>query len=309
VPDAITLHAHAKLNLALAVGPPVPGGPAAGMHPVASWMTAIDLADTVAVRRLNTGDPSRHTVRWHDGRPVDWATGDDLAVRAHRALETEKGPLPAEIEVTKRIPAGGGLGGGSSDAAAFLRALNHLFDLDTPPDDLARLAAALGSDIPFFIDRLDDPHAAPRPAFVTGLGERIERLPPIDPASHEILLISPPFGCPTGAVYRAFDDDPPDTFREHAVDDLARSGTIDPESLFNDLAAPAERVEPRLARLRRDLAKTLGLPVHVSGSGSTLFVIVPGPGAEGVRADLAARCPDSIVQPVRPAYLAGQQSG
>jgi len=291
----VTLPAHAKLNLALAVGPPIARGPGAGFHPIASWMVPIDLADEVRIEPLPPGSTSRVEVRWQSGSPVEWPVESDLATRAHRALEAVAGPLPCVIRVTKSIPAGGGLGGGSSDAAAVLRGLAQAFELSPAPGALSALAHSLGSDIPFFIDEDRPPDHPPRPALVTGLGDAVERLDARTPDA-PVLLICPPFGCPTGEVYRTFDA-APRPFRPEAVDRLARAPGLDPADLFNDLAEPAERVRPALAGLRRALTEGLGVPVHVSGSGSTLFCFDD-------RADLAASlAPGSIVRSARPTYV------
>ena len=109
--------AHAKLNLALAVGQP---DEQTGYHPIASLFTAIDLHDTVSVRALHDdAAPSQYAIAWDDGADTEWPSADDLAVKAHRAIERLiRRPIPIQLTVTKRIPAGGGLGGGSSDAAA-----------------------------------------------------------------------------------------------------------------------------------------------------------------------------------------------
>lgn len=299
---SVTLQAHAKVNLALAVAAPLPAGhPRAGMHPIASWMAPLDLADDLTISALPPGSASVFDLAWHaDAAPalssapaahsaahpapapltIDWPLEKDLAFRAHAALSAHVGrPLPVAVTLRKRIPAGGGLGGGSADAAAMLRGLDHLFHLALPEATLHALAAALGSDIPFFIDASRPPAPAPaptlppRPALVSGLGERVQRLP----ARGErvaITLVFPPFGCPTGAVYRAFDDAPPSRFREDEAARLAAAPhPPTDDDVFNDLAPAAERAEPRLAALRRELSGALGRPVHVSGSGSTLFAL------------------------------------
>lgn len=274
--------AHAKLNLALWVGAPVeaPGTPTHAYHPICSWFHGVDLCDEITLTRLDAG-PSRHEIGWarQDGGrdPVGWPLESDLCVRAHRALEARVGrALPCQMVVRKSIPAGGGLGGGSSDAAAVLMGLDALFDLSLGEEELAGVAMALGSDIAYFIDKRENP---PRPAIVGGFGEQVERLGRPH-AGTEVTLIFPPFGCDTGAVYRAFDsalgaigDD--EAAGPGRVRELADAGVIRADGLFNDLAPAAEKVEPRLADLRRALAEGLGRPVQVSGSGSTLFVIGP----------------------------------
>ncbi len=266
----LRLRAHAKINLALAVAPPDPEG----MHPIASWMAPIDLADELELTRLPEGHPTTITVRWATGHPVDWPIDHDLTHRAHAALEaTLDTTLPVRITVTKSIPAGGGVGGGSADAAAVLRGLNALFALDLPASRLRTIARTLGSDIPFFIDDALPPGDPPRPALVTGLGDRIERLPRI---THDLVLLLPPFGCPTGEVYRAFDRLPPRPLRADAVTALARAATLDTHALFNDLTPAAEAIRPELTDLRARAATIAQSPVHLSGSGSTLFTI-PAP--------------------------------
>lgn len=284
--------AHAKINLSLAVGPvDAATGPAGagGMHPISSWMSAIELADEVELAALALGEPSRHRVVWAPDAPrrspIDWPIDKDLAVRAHRLLEAKVGrTLPVDMVVRKRTPVGGGLGGGSSDGAAALCGLNELFGLGLSTDQLAAISKALGSDVAFFIDD----RAPARPAVVGGFGDRIERVAPV-PA--RVMLVVPPFGTPTGPVYRAYDASPVPlrdgdvrSIRERA----AATGRIDPTVLFNDLAAPACAVEPRLARLLTTL-RSAGVSAHVSGSGSTLFVIDPPPNAAGA---IRAAAPD-----------------
>lgn len=270
MPNQRTIHAraHAKINLALAVGPPEPpGSDHAGYHPVASWMHAVDLCDEIT---LAASDRFAADIAWSDGRPAGWAPQDDLCVRAVRAAESLAGrALPVSLRVRKSIPAGGGLGGGSADAGAVLLGLRDLFALDVPDERLAAAAHALGSDVPFFVDPAAWEAEQPaRPALVTGFGERVERLARRGDA---VTLVCPPFGCATGAVYKAFDANPEPACDAARVGAMARSGTLDPDELFNDLGAPAERVEPRLGGLRRALERELGGPVLVSGSGSTLF--------------------------------------
>ena len=281
--ETIERSAWAKVNLALSVGP----ANDSGMHPICSWMACVDLCDRIRISRLSDGDPSVFDLGWEDGSPVGWDAADDLIVRAHTLMERECGrALPVRIELLKTIPDGGGLGGGSSNAGAVMLALDERFGLGLGLERLRKLSAHLGSDVAFFIDD----QSPPRAAIVSGLGDRIER---VGPVSGEVTLVCPPFGCPTGAVYLAYDEAPGE-LRERDVRDMALL-TPDPERMFNDLAPPAERVEPRLADLRSFLQGVLGHSVHVSGSGSTLLVI--GPEGASERARLAA--PSCRVIPTR----------
>lgn len=260
----------AKVNLALSVGP----RDDRGMHPIASWVVAADFADTLKLERSG-GGRSSFILRWADDAPrpqtIDWPLERDLAYRAHALLEQELGrTLPVRATLTKRVPTGAGLGGGSSNAAAMTGALNELFDLGMGRGDLVELSRRLGSDIAFFASGASG-------ALVTGLGEHIEPLPP---RRLHLVLILPPLHCPTAAVYRAFDHD------EHALDEarvraLTGLDPLPPDALFNDLAEPAMTVEPKLAGVRRRVGHLLEQPVHVTGSGAALFLVAPDhPSAE-----------------------------
>lgn len=283
--------AYAKVNLALSVGPAIPSR---GLHPIVSWMAPVDLADDLTVSRLGEGSPSRYTVRWAADAPrrgpggtraVEWPIDQDLAVRAHRLLERRAGrALPVEVTLEKRIPAGGGLGGGSSDAAAMLMAVNGLFRLGLSASDLAALSAPLGSDVAYFIDEQcmgaegGEDGGPPRAAIVSGVGDHLERIH--SPSQEPILLLVPPVSCPTGPVYAAYDRMAAGrALQEKRVRRLAgrarELGAVGPLSreLFNDLAEAACQVQPRLGALRESLERALGEVVHITGSGSTMFVL------------------------------------
>jgi 4-diphosphocytidyl-2-C-methyl-D-erythritol kinase len=280
----VVIPAFAKLNLTLAVSPPEPmttmdGGknPRAGWHRISSLFSCIDLADELALTPLAAG-LSRFTVRWASDAPspseIDWPIEKDLIFRAHAMAEEWVGrELPVEAVLTKRIPVGGGMGGGSSDGAAMLRGLGSLFDLERT--SLAPIAARLGSDVSFFLDPDRDLSEPARPALVEGFGDQISRRVPID--SH-IILICPPISCPTPAVYRAFDrwlEDRPDfRFRDAEARAIFESDQpLRSLSLFNDLAEPAFAVAPELRAIHAAAARVIS-PIHVTGSGSTLFALV-----------------------------------
>ncbi len=263
---AVRLLAPGKVNLALAVGPPAEDG----MHPISSWMVTVDLCDELLVTRLPDDRFSRYAILWHEEArrrsDIDWSITRDLAVRAHLALERHVGRrLPVQLKLEKRIPVGGGLGGGSTDAAAMLRAVDRLFDLGLDDSALAELGAGLGSDVPFLVRGGS--------AIVGGLGERLEPHPR-SPELHLVLLL-PEAACPTGPVYAAFDEQPPGPMREDAVRRLAGDGSRapDPDALFNDLAPAATRLAPELGSLADAFGGLAERPAHVTGSGSTLFVV------------------------------------
>lgn len=292
---AIVAHAPAKLNLALSVGPP--SDEDAGLHPICSWMVTVDLRDELLVTRLEPDRLSRYAILWHDEArrrsDIDWSITRDLAVRAHRGLESRGGTaLPVQLKVAKRIPVGGGLGGGSSNAAAMLRATNALFELGLDDDALAALGGTLGSDVPFLVRGGS--------AIVAGTGGAIDPAP--TPELDAVLVLAE-IGCPTGAVYAAYDALGPRSLRADAVRALAAApGRPDPDACFNDLAEAAMTVAPKLRDLAALVRGVAEAPVHVAGSGSSLFVLCDDPmHAEHLAAALERAEPGLVALPVRAA--------
>ena len=257
----------AKVNLALSVSPPGEGG----MHEIASWMVTTAFADELEVKRLPADRPSRFSIDWHeDARrrsDIDWPIRKDLAVRAHALLEAKIGcALPIQLRMRKRIPVGGGLGGGSSNAAAMLRALDALFDLRLRAEYLEAISRELGSDVPFLVRGGS--------ALVEGTGERLTRV--AMPVVY-LVLVFPSVACPTGPVYHAFDRLRPDARldapRVRALVDTAERGGFRADMPLNDLADAAIEVVPALGELRARVERVAQSSVHVSGSGSTLFIV------------------------------------
>ena len=180
---ALTVPAPAKLNLFLHVT----GRRGDGYHTLESLFVALDYGDTLMLDRRDDGA----IVRTRDLPGV--AVEDDLAVRAARALQRETGTrYGVDIAVDKRIPQGGGLGGGSSDAATVLLALNRLWQLGLTREALMRIGLTLGADVPFFVFGA--------PAIARGVGERLTAvsLPPL-----WVCVLAPPVAVPTAAVFAA----------------------------------------------------------------------------------------------------------
>lgn len=269
--DSVSRRAPAKVNLALAVGPADPSRGEA-RHPICSWMVRISLYDDLTVQRLPAGSLSRYALTWAEEAlhqpDIDWPIRSDLAVRAHLLLREAVGrDLPLQMKIEKRIPLGAGLGGGSSDGAAMLLACNDLYDLRLPVGQLHDLASRLGSDVPFFLRH--------RSAVIEGFGETIAASG--EPAELHLVLCLPGYGCATGEVYRLFDAYAPslDEF-ELAVSRvrvLAGCDRVPCDAPFNDLARAAFEVQPPLKALAARFAHLSERAVHVTGSGSTLFVV------------------------------------
>lgn len=230
--DVVAVEAPAKLTLSLRITGVRPDG----FHLIDAEMVALSLADVLTI------DPSG------DGLVVEAlstglavALGEDNSVaRALRLVGRTAG-----VRLVKRIPAGGGLGGGSADAAAILRWAG----VDDPD-----LASTLGADVPFCVRG--------GRARVTGIGEVLEPLAPVD-ATYTLLV--PPFGCATPAVYRAWDE-------------LGGPTSDGP----NDLEPAALVVEPRLAEWRDRLGDATGEQPVLAGSGSTWFVPGSHPGDDRI---------------------------
>jgi len=271
-PRTVTQPAPAKVNLNLFVGPALAAGqPKARYHPVDSLMACVGLADEVRVTRRDgpnaeASGATTLSVRWAAEAPraslIDWPMEKDLAVKAVRRLEQHVGrPLPAELEIIKRIPVGGGLGGGSSDAAATLVAVDRAFGLGLSTTQLMNIAAEIGSDVAFFVLCAREGITRGK---VSGLGELV--VPSKSSADlGRVVLVLPPFGCSTADVYREFDRG--DLVRQREL------FALQSEPRLNMLAAAAMRVEPRLEVLISVVrAGANGLACWITGSGSTICV-------------------------------------
>jgi len=253
---AVTLLASAKINLALAVT----GKRDDGYHELRSVFATIDLADRVRVA------PHR-SLEVRIAPDVGAPRGEDLATRAVRAMAAATGREPtAFVHIRKRVPVAAGLGGGSSDAGAVLRALASIWKRDDV--DLVALAAAIGSDVPFFA-------TGARVAYVGGRGERVDPLP--DPKATDVVIVRSHARLSTTDVFAELRTE--DRGAAAAVDllrDAFVRGAVTPQLLRdnarNDLLGPAERLCPAVADARARAAER-GIELALSGSGPTLFAV------------------------------------
>lgn len=257
VSPVIRLNAPAKINLTLAIHGRRPDG----FHELESWVMRIDLCDELEFRVSD---------RWTlEVESADADVNDDeqnLVARAATLLARHADrSRSASVILRKAIPSGAGLGGGSSDAAATLRGLNTLWNLNFPDERLAEIAAELGSDIPFFF--------GPPSAVMRGRGERVE--PAGDTWHGWVGLIVPPYKLSTAAVYARHRHD---LSASHiSLAEIRRLGSQGTRNwgllLFNDLEPAAFALEPRLARLRETAQDAGGRAVRMTGSGSCLFSV------------------------------------
>jgi 4-diphosphocytidyl-2-C-methyl-D-erythritol kinase len=178
--------APAKLNLFLHILGRRPDG----YHELQTCFQFIDLCDEIRIEVRADGQIRRAVEI--PGLPAE----ADLCIRAARALQSASGAsLGADISLAKKIPVGGGLGGGSSDAATCLIALNHLWGIDWPPEKLAAIGLKLGADVPVFV------HG--RAAWAEGVGERLTPLyPPLAPAEANYLILKPNVFVSTAEVFQ-----------------------------------------------------------------------------------------------------------
>jgi 4-diphosphocytidyl-2-C-methyl-D-erythritol kinase len=276
----VTVRAPGKINLHLGVGAPRSDG----FHPLVTVYQAVGLCDDVTVAPSPGWTLGVSVPDWMDAAAVP-VTGDNIVDRAAQLLARHHGiASQAAVSVTKAIPVAGGMAGGSADAAAALVALDRLWGLETPDDQLLSLAAELGSDVPFAL--------VGGTALGTGRGELVEPVP--DPTTWWWVVVPSHEGLSTPAVYRRFDELNPDAPAEPAAAaaTLAALATGDPEllagALHNDLQEAALDLRPDLADLL-DLGQQSGaLRGLVSGSGPTcLFLADDADAARAVAGRLA----------------------
>jgi 4-diphosphocytidyl-2-C-methyl-D-erythritol kinase len=285
--DRVEVVAPAKVNLALLVGPLRPDG----FHEIASLMLPISLADLVTVEK--TPGVGLDVV-------CDVAPGaDNLAARLVRELE-QRLDRSFEVRVTieKRVPHGGGLGGGSSDAAATLLALERLFGLELSPRRRYEAAAAVGSDVPFFL--------WPGPQLAMGRGQvlKVVRVPAL-----RLVVAMPDVSLSTAAVYGWRDQDEEVTLKDFAPRVRLLSGKAQMAKTARDVAAlVANDLEPSVVKRSEavgDLIERLrsagALAAAMTGSGAAVFGLF----ATEARA-LRAR---EAVAPARAWYVTDLQPG
>jgi 4-diphosphocytidyl-2-C-methyl-D-erythritol kinase len=262
----VRVRVPAKINLALRVGAPR----ADGYHPLATVYQAVSLYDEV---QAEWADPQEFDVVV-SGEGADQVPLDDsnLAVRAARLLaqrHASHDSLGASLSIKKSIPVAGGLAGGSANGAAALLACAVLWDLDVSPEELRRLAAELGSDVPFAL--------LGGTAVGSGRGEDVA--PALARGTYQWVLAFGHHGLSTAAVYRRFDELSPDAQPPVVPPDLMnalRSG--DPKllgaALSNDLQPAALDLQPRLRTVLQTGLEYGALGALVSGSGPTCAFLV-----------------------------------
>ena len=193
-------------------------------------------------------------------------TDNNLCLKAARAFCNQTGlPQAFHVALVKRIPVAAGLGGGSSDAAATLLQLNGLLEKPLPSSELVNLAATVGADVPFFLN--------PTPSVATGIGEILSPMP-LAPKLN-VLVISPGIPIPVKWAYDHCRPQPAATLDDFRLTCAGQSAEAIAKLCHNDLEYAIYDKFPLLCMMRDFLLKEGALCVHVSGSGSSLFAILP----------------------------------
>jgi 4-diphosphocytidyl-2-C-methyl-D-erythritol kinase len=246
----IVEHAYAKANLVLQVGRPRDDG----LHPLCSLLASLQLADELTVEECD-----------RDELDCPGVVGENLATRALKAIRgAAPGSVPPlRVRIEKRVPVAAGLGGGSADAAAVLRAANELAGRPLDAGGLRAIAARLGSDVPSQIE--------PRHALVTGVGDEVQ---PVGLPDAALVLVPVANGLEASQVYSELDRlrawrEPLDRERllDVATGPLPRlAGAVE-----NDLQRPALSLRPHLERTLVQLLELGALAAALTGSGPTAF--------------------------------------
>jgi 4-diphosphocytidyl-2-C-methyl-D-erythritol kinase len=279
--DGIRIRTNAKVNLFLRVM----GRRADGFHEVETILHGIKLADTIKFRATTTGRIELEMHLERDG------VGDIPAMEANlvyaaASLLVERGARNEgiRIEVTKRIPIGAGLGGGSGNAAGALVLLNEIWKAGFQDSDVWEFAAAIGSDVPYCIGG--------GTALAKGRGEQLTRLPGPETLCFVLGISHTPLS--TGDVYKAWDDfgTPSDINSAPMTMALGSGDPFDIASLLhNDLEVVAFSLRPELIDKKKKLLDVGSLGAAVSGSGPTIFGIASD---EAHARSIAARVEDDF---------------
>jgi len=277
---AVTVRPTGKINLTLRVGPRRPDG----FHDVRTLLQSIGLSDTLVVSQrrgafaLSCRAP---------GVPTD---ASNLVWRAAQALWTAAGrdgePRDAHVRLDKSIPHEAGLGGGSADAAAALTALNEVWELRRSRKDLHRVAATLGSDVPFFL----------MGGTALGTGKGDELFPVDDIGRLGVVIVKPSFGVSTADAYRWVDEDRAAGLPASVVErtrEVHVGWPNDPLMLGNDLEAPVARRHPEILEIIESCYREGAQVAAMTGSGSAVFGLFSESSAP--RAALQLQRPDWLV--------------
>ncbi len=274
----------AKLNLGLEVTGRLPNG----YHELKTLFATLSLHDTIEIAATRSGISVRSD---HPGLPLDETNLAHRAAALMQGLSGRKSGVA--IVIRKRIPVGGGLGGGSSNAATVLRALDRMWNLGLGPEGLVEPAKSLGADVPYFLFG--------GPALGLGRGDDVH---PLDlRLDQKVLLVPGPGGVSTASVFRRFAEGGGPTGAASRIDSFLRR-SLSPGTLRNDLERAALEESPALAevarRVRRAGRSAGAVLSAMSGSGSSFFLLF---GAAAARAAANRELREAGVATVRCSFV------
>ncbi len=259
----ITEEAYAKINLSLDVSGRRPNG----YHDVCMIMQSIDLHDTLTFEEIESG-----IVLTTDSEELNSESDagmDNLIVKAAKALFLLKNETRGvKINLTKRIPIAAGMAGGSSDAAAALRGINRFFDYKLSIKELEEVGVKLGADIPFCLNG--------GTMLSEGIGEILTKLP--TPGRTALIICKPPVNISTKEVYERFDAlENPEHPDVKAMEKAIVNGEFDkiPSLAGNSLEQVTKMLYPRIGEIEKFFEENGAVRAMMSGSGPTVFAIVP----------------------------------
>lgn len=239
-----------------------------GYHDLGTVFQTIDAGDTLEFCSRDDGE-----IHLDYSNPQEYPVESDLVYKAAVALRSHVGnnDLGADIFLDKVMPLGAGLGGGSADAAAALRALNRLWELRLPPAELERIGAKLGADVPFLVRG--------GTAFAEGIGEQLTFIEPLDLPVEKVLLIATPHdSVPTKDAYAGVPKSGPgrwESYKESCVGSKAARETfiLEPKSLFNAFEVSVFPKHPLVAAMKEKFLDLGAEAALMSGSGASVFGI------------------------------------
>jgi 4-diphosphocytidyl-2-C-methyl-D-erythritol kinase len=268
---SITLNTHAKLNLSLRVYAPRPDG----YHPLQSIFQTISLHDTLTIE--HTTEKSC-TITCND---PDIPTDErNILSKTYNALKDTL-PIGVSLNLTKRIPNGAGMGGGSTNAAGLLLHLNNEY-LKLPLANLIQIATTIGADVPFFL--------IGGTAYVEGIGEFITPIEPKETHSH-FLLVKPPIHCSTKDIFTKYDATQP---QEAPI--AQNKALLNQHLNVNDLKDTVFSLDTKFQETENTMIELNKNNVYMSGSGSTLFAPTTPQHYEHILPELTRRLPECFIE-------------
>ena len=253
----MVVYPHAKINIGLSVI----GKRHDGFHDIETVFYPIQLCDILKINASLTDAAGELTFSCDGIALPDDSINENLCCKAYRLLDADYRLPPADIHLHKVIPVGAGLGGGSSDAAYALKALNDLFRLQIPEDELAKYASRLGSDCAFFLQL--------HPAFGIGKGDILEPIA-LSLAEYHIILVKPPVFVSTADAYASVT---PKKTTHHLPELLQAPISEWRDTVFNDFEDPVCRKFPEISRIKEILYHEGAVYASMSGSGSCVYGI------------------------------------